>query len=252
MRTPLVLLVGLLLVGGAAADPDDTGWGPDMHHEFPDDYAYRDCTVYVYNDGMSEAERIQSLGYTVTVGYDMSYATISGYDVVFIPLIGPGGLSGYEDDIEQYVAEGGGLWIHQPNGYGWVDYAPPGFEFNVTDIFYCYPYEGNRIVDAGHPTMAGLAASDLVGRFDTVYITDLGSGYGLIADGYPDCATDVHCAAGIYGECGKVFMDLGNLNPGSFWPGSNQYIINIIDWLCTGGFTPADSDTWGTIKEMFK
>ncbi|MBU1699540.1 MAG: hypothetical protein KJ970_13450 [Candidatus Eisenbacteria bacterium] len=243
----------LVLTGVAVAEPDHTGYDPDVWVNFEDNHANRECTVYFYNDPLNEVIRFTGLGYSVTVGSNLSFANISSYDVVVIPLVGPGFIASYQADLEAYVGGGGGLYIHQPGAAtGALDYAPTGFGLYITAVGFCMPWDANAIVEPGHPTMDGLNAVDLPGRFDTIYTTNLGAGYTLIAQGTGTCATDVHCAGGLYSN-GKVFLDTSNLSANSADPGSNQYVINVVEWLCGGGQpTPAESSTWGTIKSTYR
>ena len=44
---------------------------------------------------------------------------------------------------------------------------------------------------------------------------------------------------------------LGNWG-GSSTPGTDAYLINVLEWVCTGGGTPTESTTWGEIKGMFQ
>jgi hypothetical protein len=99
--------------------------------------------------------------------------------------------------------------------------------------------------------MAGLTYVDLPGRLDEIHTDDLGAGYTLIAEGAAGCEGDTHCAGGPYMD-GLVFMDCSNMGVNSADPGSDQYIINVVDWLCTGGGTAVESATWGAIKSHFK
>jgi hypothetical protein len=106
-------------------------------------------------------------------------------------------------------------------------------------------------VIGAYPTMAGLTYVDLPGRFDEIHTDDLGAGYTLIAEGAAGCEGDVHCAGGLYGD-GVVFMDCSNMGVNSADPGSDQYCINVVEWLCTAGGTAAEQTTWGAIKSHFK
>ncbi|MBM3318400.1 MAG: hypothetical protein FJY75_11170, partial [Candidatus Eisenbacteria bacterium] len=47
------------------------------------------------------------------------------------------------------------------------------------------------------------------------------------------------------------FADLSNLSYASGDPGSDQYVINVLGWLCEGGASPADESTWGAVKSVF-
>jgi hypothetical protein len=249
MRIAAAALGGLLLLGGVASGVDNTGYDPSQNHEWVVQPT-RQCSVFMFGDAMGEASRFSALGFIVTVGADLSYANISQYDVVVIPLVAPGVIGGWQGDIEQFVDGGGGLFIHQPNAIGLIDYAPTGFEFTETNNFWCDPPDQNQIVDTAHPTMAGLANADLAGRFDQVSIGALGTGYGLIAKGIGACENDVCCAGGCYGA-GRVFLDLSNLSSGSIDPGADLYVVNVLDWLCDGGASPATETTWGAVKSAF-
>ncbi|MBD3334486.1 MAG: hypothetical protein GF355_03130 [Candidatus Eisenbacteria bacterium] len=243
----------VMLAGLAAADPDHTGHDPDVWFEFGQYDGDRQCTIFYYGDPMGEVVRFTGLGYDVTVGADLSYANISQYDVVVIPLTGPGAIGGYQADIESYVGEGGGLWIHQPGSTtGQLDYAPPGFDLFITAAGFCSPFSGNEIVEPGHPTMTGLTVADLPGRFDTIRTADLGGSYTLIAKGTGSCSIDTHCAGGGYID-GKVFLDTSNLSSQSGDPGSDDYVVNVVEWLCGGQEpTATESSTWGTIKSLYR
>ena len=185
------------------------------------------------------------------MGSDLSYANISQYNVVMIPLAGPGVIGGYQADITQFVSNGGGLWIHQPNANGTIDYAPPDLQATVSDAFWCDPADVNTIVAPSHPIMQGLTDDMLSGRFDTVYDTGLGPGYMITATGSPYCPTNVHSAAGTHGN-GRVFFDVANCGPYSMDPGDDQYVINIIEWLCQGGVIPTQNTTWGAVKSLYR
>lgn len=249
MKTASALLLCVLMSASVALAIDNTGFDPDAWQE-SQPQAMRECSVYMYGDAMSEAARLGTLGFMVTVGMDLSYANISNYDVVMLPLVAPGSIGAYQADIQQFVGGGGGLFIHQPNAIGQLVYAPAGFEFYVSDNWWCEPEDLNSIVDPSHPTMAGLGIADLAGRFDTVPVATLGGGYTLVAEGSGQCTGQMCCAAGCYGE-GRVFADVSNLSYGSGDPGSDLYVTNVIEWLCEGGPTPADGTTWGAIKSVF-
>ncbi len=149
------------------------------------------------------------------------------------------------------TSNGGGLYIHQPNAAGVIDYAPPGFEFTVADIFWCDPPDQNTIVQPGHPTMAGLNDVDLPVRGDSVFDSALGAGYMITAVGVGSCSSHVHSAAGTYGD-GRVFMDLANCSPNSIDPGADQYLINVIDWLCQEGPIASEAATWGRVRSLYR
>jgi len=169
---------------------------------------------------------------------------------LMLPLIHPGTIGGFQPGIQQFVAEGGGLFIHQPNLIGQIDYAPAGFEFYISNAWWCEPTDLNIIVEPAHPTMVGLGNADLPGRFDTAPIASLGTGYTLIARGDGGCSGDMCCAGGCYGQ-GRVFADLSNLNSGSVDPGSDLYVTQAVEWLCEGGASPAGETTWGAVKSVF-
>jgi hypothetical protein len=161
-------------------------------------------------------------------------------------------IGGFQADIDQFVNGGGGLWIHQPSAVGLVDYAPSGFDFYVLSTRWCDPYSLNVITQPGHPTMAGLSNDDLPGRFDTVRLTSLGPGYTHVtAVGGGVCNTDMHSAAGELGF-GAVFADLSNLSALSADPGSDEYVLNVTNWLCTAGPIPTEEVTWGRVKSLYR
>jgi hypothetical protein len=250
MKVLIALLLVVCLVPPALAVVDNNGSDSSIHNQFGT-RERSDCTVFFYGDPINEAARATALGYQVTIGSDLSYANISQYDVVVLPIVGPGTIPGTQADITQFVQEGGGLWINQPSSVGTVDYAPPGFEFYISATTWCGSYSDNTIVDSAHPTMAGLTDAMLPGRFDTVLITDLGAAYTLTARGTNGCETNAHSAAGTYGA-GNVFMDVSNWGLSSADPGDDQYVVNVLDWLCGGGPVPADNSSWGSIKALYR
>jgi len=250
MRATLVLVVSLFLLPALASALDDRGIDPDVSNVFGDGVA-RECAVYFYQDPMTESGRVGGLGFDVTVGGDLSYANISNYDVLFLPLVAPGAITDYHDDIEMFVGGGGGLYIHQVNVVGTIDYAPPGFEADIDNNFWCLPPEANTIVNPGHPAMSGLVDADLPGRFDGVPVAGLGEGYVLLATGTGTCVDDMHCAAGCYGE-GHVFFDCSCIGANSSIPGSDAYVVCVFNWLCEEAPSPAESTSWGQLKSIFQ
>lgn len=249
-RLSIALLLLASVVLPAFAEINEHGSDPLIQNQYGT-RDQRDCTVYMYGDPIGEAARFIALGYQVTVGNDLSYANISQYDVLVLPIVAPGSIPGAQATITQYVQAGGGLWIHQPSTPGTVDYAPPGFDFTVTSTIWCGNFSDNTIVDAGHPTMTGLDDAALPGRFDSAPVAQLGAAYTLTARGTGACTGDVHSAAGNYGD-GQVFMDLANCGYNSGDGGSDQYVINVLDWLCAGGPTPVEESSWGQIKTTYR
>jgi len=189
------------------------------------------------------AERIRSLGYQVTestASADLTRTNLRNYDVLWISVnTAPSYYSSQEGEIRSWVGEDrGGLVVEQPNTNGAVTVFPSGFEVTVDDFYYPpgsqYPYYA-CIDDPTHPLTHGLTDSDLSGTFDSVLDTSIGSDWNILAR---DCvATDyIALLAGVYGS-GRFVFNVHNFSPGSFVPGSDQYLRQMIDWAAGGNKT---------------
>lgn len=193
--------------------------------------------------------RLTSLGYDVTGAMepaDLSLENLQQHDVLLVFLVGLGLIADYQDDIADFVAAGGALYIHQPNAVGTVDYAPPGFAVEITFVA---PYTcgvENCLTDTTHPITAGLADVDLTGTHDQVGA--IGAGYTDILAESCVCMTP-SLAVGAYGD-GVVAFDVGNLAFGT--PTSDAYVHQLLGYLCEAGTVATEAATWGRLKALFE
>jgi hypothetical protein len=202
-----------------------------------------------------EINRLRALGYDLTVFCETGLPDLNGllqYGVVVITYTGAGVLADRQSDLQTFVEMGGGLFIHQPNHVGLLDYVPVGFEVSITSPIWCPP-DGYyaHIVDATHPITAFCTDDDLSGALDGVGA--LGASFHVLAVN-PDCGYPA-LAAGTKG-LGRVVLDTGNGAPVSIDPGSDQYWRNLIGWLCSPvpvGVEPSTLGvTWGVLKAGYR
>jgi len=199
----------------------------------------------------SERERLMEFGYDVTLTdreESLVIDNLMNYGILVIAYTPPGALTAQHGDILAYVSQGGGVLIHQPNATGIVDYAPPGFDVEILNPFWCQVGgEFSEIVDGSHPITSGLANADLSGAFDDVGA--LGSGYSVLAK---STLCDVPSLAVGTSGLGRVAFDTGNGSAQSASPGSEQYWDQLFGWLCTAGPISVKPSTWGSTKAAYR
>lgn len=122
--------------------------------------------------GDAEIERLRAFGYDLTVVDTAAFLTLDQlleYGIVVIAYTQPGILAARQPDLQAFVDMGGGLFIHQPNHEGSIDYVPLGFEISITSTVWCAPdsYVA-QVVDATHPITTGCTDADMSGSFDGV------------------------------------------------------------------------------------
>lgn len=211
------------------------------------------CPILWFHCFQDEGEinRLRALGYELTVVCDTGLPDLNGllgYGVVAIAYTGAGVLADRQSDLQAFVEMGGGLFIHQPNHVGDLDYVPAGFEVSITSAIWCPPDSYlAHIVDPTHPMMAFLTDADLSGAFDGV--GTLGVSFHVLTAN-PDCGYPA-LAAGTLG-LGRVVLDTGNGAPVSIDPGSDQYWRNVLGWLCSPGPIAVEPSTWGVVKAGYR
>ncbi len=210
------------------------------------------CTALWYGPAVpDEINRLASFGIAITTTNnpaDLNAVNLANYDVLVVAYTGPGSIGGANLDITAFVASGHGLFVHQPNAPGLIDYAPPGFEVNITDAYWCnFPNTPPvHLVNLVHPVTTGLTDADPSGAFDLV--GSIGAGYTVL--GVASICGDVALAAGTYGA-GRVVFDDGNAHPLAIIPGSAAYWTNLFGWLCMH-IVPTNHTTWGTLKQLYR
>jgi hypothetical protein len=211
------------------------------------------CNVLWYGNssGGTEVPRLAGLGLSITQAAssaELAIANLVNYDVLVVAYTPAGSITAYQPDIQMFVDMGRGLLLHQPNFTGTTDYAPTGFDADLSAIW-CNggTVEQAVITDGSHAIMSGLTDVDLAGDFDTV--NSLGAGYSVLARNA--VCNDPAVAAGTYG-LGRVVLETGNASPTSLDPGSDAYWVNVFDWLCSPGPVSTEESSWGGIKATYR
>ena len=181
------------------------------------------------------ATRLEDLGYNVTSTTnvsDLTRSNLNNYKVLFVDVgTDPSMYASGASEIQEWVfLDGGGLLVVQPHVNGAVITAyPPGFEVKITCR--CHgpaPYAAT-IVDPMHAIVQGLTNADLPGDFDSVDQTDIGPSWDIIAVDAV-VTNEVALLAGEYGA-GRLAFSTGNFRPVSYDPGSDCFLIHLLDWL---------------------
>lgn len=164
-------------------------------------------------------DRLTSLGYTVTtIPPTSGYATLTLYDIVILPVAHAGPahyatFAGLAADYIAYVADGGALWVSQPNPYGM-----PGNEADIVWVPYALrvssSYDNTScdrvIVDPNHCITTGLLPSDLPYPGDTVL--SLGAEWEVLI--VNATLGDPGVLSAQYGN-GRVMVEFGHPHPGA-------------------------------------
>ena len=257
-RIATFLLPAIFLIlppGRATAEILPNGEDPQQQpFDFPvQSVVQSTCPILWYRraGGDSEIDRLEALGYDLTVvdaAPALAIANLVNYGALVIAYTGPGFLAGRQADIQAFVDQGGGVFIHQPNHAGVLDYTPLGFEVEIADPVWCAAFSYNAtIVQGTHPVTQGLTDADLSGAFDDV--TSLGPAFTVLATN-PDCV-DPALAVGTAGS-GRVAFDTGNGNELSVDPGTEAYWDQLFDWLCTPGPISVAASSWGSVKAGYR
>jgi len=223
-----------------AVSADETGlvFGSQSEYIPPEEpNALTGVSVLAFGINTSEVDRLIALGATVDwlpSASDLP-SLIGSYDVFYVGYGGVPGVAPFQADISAYVSSGGGLVVEQPNVAGPVGMMPAGFEIFVTTA--SYPGSPGNLVftpeAASHPITVTLSPVDLSGVFDTVYDSDLGPSFTLLATHAVE-TTYVALAAGSHGG-GRIVMHTGNLHPGAIDPGSDAYLDAMFGWATGSG-----------------
>ncbi len=250
------ILLILVSAGTAVAEINNSGEDPANPLEFTSgNFSRDDCGILYFagaNASPSDFNRFMAYGLEMTHCTDPAEMTLEymlGFNVVIVYLAGTDELAGQAAAIEQFVTVGGSLFIHQPNAVGDVMYAPPGFEISIISPYWCNHPSADYlpcIIDDGHPLMSGFTNDDLGGVFDSV--GELGPGYTVHA---VNCVCeDPAVASGEFGS-GLVVFDTSNF--GGLHDPSREYVLNMIDFLCSGqGTTATQSESWGGLKSLYR
>lgn len=242
----LAMLAGLALVNNGPAlaqdqpEPDVDGSGtivgtePEAPERVAPDRTTADLSIMCFST-QGACARVESIFADVTSFAELAAfpADLAAYDVVYLGNDEGDALDSKAAQLQSYVNGGGGLVVTQPNLEGEVTIFPPGFEMFVEDRF----YSGAQDVEftpAGrdHPILAGLAADDISGNFETVRLDEVGPGWTTLVK-----AVDrplLALAVGQYGS-GRMAFHTGNIQTNSSDGGSDIYVRQLIEW--TGAAT---------------
>ncbi|MFQ5493818.1 MAG: hypothetical protein ACE5EX_00390 [Phycisphaerae bacterium] len=184
-------------------------------------------------------DRVESLGYAVTRWTDpaeVNAASLAAVDVLFVYTGVAHELAAQAAPIADWVFQGNGLIVEQPNREGYVPILPIGLDISVWSLWYDGsgngpdPVRNVQITSLGasHEIMASLTTADICENSDRVLTADVSSAYDIL--GVQASNNDyVAVAAAAYGA-GRVLFQTGNTNPQSFAPGSDRYVRQMIDW----------------------
>jgi len=191
-------------------------------------------SVLVFRPFLDTASRITGLGYTVAtttnVG-DLTRANLQNYDVLWIDVdVDPNAYQSQNSEIDDWVSvDGGGLVVVQPNVVGAVvSVFPTGYEVTIYNNAWPGDY-GATIVDPTHPIVVGLGDIDLPGNFDWVRSSDIGTAWDIVAVD-AETPSDVALLAGQHGA-GRLVFSTALYASAAYDPGSDQFLIQMIDWL---------------------
>ena len=193
--------------------------------------------ILIFYPELDTPDRLRGLGYTVTETTkdgDLTQENLRNYDVLWIDVDGTyyGGTA--QEEIQAWIAEdGGGVILVQPNYPGPTGLFPPGFEVTVYSKFWPgYPGEFAfvHIIDGSHPITEGITDEDAGAQGDWVWWDDIGPSWQVLAvdESMPDDV--IALLAGEHGE-GRMVFSTGNFSVGSWNPGSDQFVFQLLSWL---------------------
>jgi hypothetical protein len=212
-----------------------------------------ECLILYFAAFITEDfQRIMDLGYNATYSSDVGDLTslnLAGYDALVVWNTGPGLIGDQRAEIAAFVSAGGSLFIHEPDA-GICDYVPDGFEIGVAGSDWCHeptPDYWSCITDFNHPITNGLSNGDLTASWRLVAY--LGPEYTVLTR---NCVClDPALAVGVYGS-GRILMDTGYFSPHTLVPGSDTYIMRLLDYLCREIGVEVDERSWGSIKAGYR
>lgn len=204
----------------------------------PSHVSQSDISILVFKPYVDVPDRLAELGYTVTTttsSSDLNRSNLQNFDLLWISVdTHPDLYAAQNADIRDWVNhDGGGLIVNQPN-YSSVNVSvfPAGFEVFINSTW--WPGDPNTtITNVAHPITQGLQDEDLSGNFDWVRGEDIGEQWDILAVDV-QTPTDVAMIAGEYGM-GRFVFNTHNFCSLSMIPGSDIYIIQMIDWAGNGG-----------------
>jgi hypothetical protein len=178
------------------------------------------------------ANRVKNLGYSTVywkTSSQVTSASLAGVDVLYVYSEGAPSLATQASAISDWVSQGNGLIVEQPNTEGPIAILPSGLGISVWSHFYD-PVRNVAITSQGatHPITAGLTSADLCDNFDRVRLSDVAPGYAILGVQASN-PSYVALAAAWYGS-GRIVFHTGNASPGSMSPGSDRYLHQMIDW----------------------
>jgi hypothetical protein len=265
MRSFLAVSVGALLCAcflHAPASAEDENFDClDDSATTPEAVEMTDATVAIVNTGDGSVgnyqTRMATAGYTATlIPVNSGYATLSGYDIVLLPCSHAtpahyGTLNGLAGDYHDFVADGGKLWIGQPNPFdggsntATITWAPYGLTINILYTLNDCP---SIIVDPAHCIAQGVTGADLPFAGDTVI--SMGTEWHVVAEGPSTGLPAVFIAC--YGD-GACLVELGHPSPSSLCPYTDAGFSRMVECLLeAGGPSPTTTASWGNIKTTFK
>ena len=186
------------------------------------------------------ADRLNLLGYDVVHwenASEVNAGSLASIDTLFVHTGAAGTLSSRKALIADWVYQGNGLIVEQPNQVGPVEVMPPGLDVSVWSDGYEGSHSGPdsyRSVEltqlgATHPLTAGLTADDICQNMDLVLSSDISPALDVLA-----VQTSNHdyvaLAIGDYGS-GRVVFETGQTAKGAFSPGSDRYIQQMVEWV---------------------
>lgn len=191
--------------------------------------------------------RLEKLGYDVTLipptsGID----TFRDYDVIYLPLQWASAVIGdyatieaHASDYQQFVQEGGGLFVDQPNPY-----KQPGDQVTPTLLpypitFYNWYEEADWppiIVNPDHYITEGLSPDEMPFPADQMISVD--PTYEILAEG-----AYTHSPSLVVTEFGKGRILVQTAHPGytAIHPFSDEVYTRMVDWVSGVGVEPSVS-----------
>jgi hypothetical protein len=206
-----------------------------------------DISRFVFRD------RLEGLGYTVSfIPLESTYWVLIIFDLVILPVGHASAccnsiLAANADDYHQYVAEGGCLYVSQPNpwnfgpGYSSIPWVP--YDLVIDSHVGGCP---SVIVDPDHCISQGLQDGDLPSAADIVL--EMGPEWNIVATdpaGRPSVFTAPFGA-------GNVLVELANPSPSAFCPYTDAALDNMVSCCSEGEPTAIEVTTWGRLKALYR
>jgi len=185
------------------------------------------------------ADRVSSLGFRATfwtAESDITSNALAGVDVLYVIAGSAASLNGKSSLLGNWIAQGHGLVVEQPNQEGRVGILPPNLSISIFSRGYDGsntgpdPVRNVSITELGrnHPITRGLNTADISQNADRVRSQDVAPAYDILGVQVTNPAY-VALAAASYGS-GRIVFHTGFLGPNSFAPGSDRYLLQMLDW----------------------